>query len=345
MKQLTAQQIVEMTGGKLAGDANAIVSGAASLENAGQDKITFIGSKKYLEQLPSSQAGIIMVSEELEKELSEGYNYIICENVDAAFSKILMFFAPEPVKYAPGIHPSAVIDPSAQIGENVYIGPNAVVEANSEIGDYTSIGAGTFIGQEVKIGQANQIAPNVTIMHRCIIGNKNILHPGVVIGADGFGFVPGPRGLTKVAQTGIVQIDDDVEIGANTTVDRARFEKTWIKSNVKIDNQVMVAHNVEVGESTILIAQAGIAGSTKIGRGVIIAAKAGINGHIKIGDGVKVAGTSGVVKSVPAGGIVVGTPAEGQREFIERIALPKKVKRLTSKLDDLKKEIQQLKNK
>ncbi len=345
MKQLTAQQIAEKIGGKLIGDPNTVITGASSLETSKQNQITFLGSKKYLPQLAESQAGVILITKDLEKELSGGHNYIICDNVDLAFSEILLIFAPEPITYAPGIHPSALIDQSVSVGQNVYIGANVVIEANSVIGDHTSIGAGTFIGQEVKIGQANEIAPNVTIMHRCIIGNKNILHSGVVVGGDGFGFVPGPQGLVKVAQTGIVQIDDDVEIGANTTVDRARFEKTWIKSNVKIDNQVMIAHNVEIGESTIIVAQSGIAGSSKLGRGVILGAKVGINGHITIGDGVKVAGTSGVVKSVPAGEIVLGTPAEGQRDFMYRHSLPKKVKRLTGKLDELKKEIQQLKNK
>ncbi|MFA6716818.1 MAG: hypothetical protein WCS27_15665, partial [Victivallaceae bacterium] len=145
--------------------------------------------------------------------------------------------------------------------------------------------------------------------------------------------------------TGIVQIDDDVEIGANTTIDRARFDKTWIKSNVKIDDQVMIAHNVEIGESTVVVAQTGIAGSAKIGRGVMLAAKVGVNGHITLGDGVKVAATSSVSKSVPAGETVLGTPAEFQRDFMYRFALPNKVKRLTGKFDELKKEVQELKNK
>jgi len=344
MKQLSAKQIEETVGGKLIGDPNTVINGASSLETAKQNEVSFLGSKRYLPQLEKSQAGLIFINQDLEAEMPEGYNLIVCDNVDIAFSQILLIFAPEAITYAPGVHPSAVVDPSVVIGQNVYIGANVVIEANSVIGDHTTIGAGSFIGQEVKIGQANQIAPNVTIMHRCTIGHKNIIHSGVVIGGDGFGFVPGPQGLVKVAQTGIVQIDDDVEIGANTTIDRARFEKTWIKSNVKIDNQVMIAHNVEIGESTIIVAQSGIAGSSKIGRGVILGAKVGINGHISIGDGVKVAGTSGVVKSVSAGQTVLGTPAEGQRDFMFRLALPKKVKRLTDNIKELKKEIQQLKN-
>lgn len=345
MKQLTAQQIVETVGGKLIGDPNAVISGASSLQNAKQNQVSFLGDKRYIAQLEGSQVGLILINEELQEEIDGGYNLVICDNVDVAFSQLLMIFAPEPITYAPGIHPSAIVDQSVTLGQNVYVGANVVIEANAEIGDNTSIGAGTFIGQEVKIGQANTIAPNVTIMHRCIIGHQNIIHSGVVIGADGFGFVPSAQGLVKVAQTGIVQIDNDVEIGANTTIDRARFEKTWIKSNVKIDDQVMIGHNVEIGESTVVIAQAGIAGSAKIGRGVMLAAKVGVNGHITVGDGVKVAATSSIHKSVDAGKTILGTPAESQREFIYRYSLPKKVKRLLAKFDELKKEVQQLKNK
>ena len=180
-------------------------------------------------------------------------------------------------------------------------------------------------------------------MFRCRIGNKVIIHSGVVIGADGFGFIPGPAGLVKVPQTGIVQIDDDVEIGANTTIDRARFGRTWIKSNVKIDNQVMVAHNVTVGESSILVAQCGIAGSAELGRGVVLAAKAGVNGHITLGDGVQVAGTSSVLRSMPAGAVGIGTPAETQREFMARLALPKKVQKLDARIKELEAMIAELK--
>ena len=213
----------------------------------------------------------------------------------------------------------------------------------AEIGDGTVIGAGCYIGHDVKIGAGSLLYPNVTIMYRCVIGRKAVIHPGVVIGGDGFGFIPTKQGLVKVPQTGIVQIDDDVEIGANTTIDRARFGKTWIKSNVKIDNQVMVAHNVVIGESSILVAQCGIAGSAELGRGVVLAAKSGVNGHITLGDGVQVAGTSGVVKSLPAGAIALGTPAESQREFMARHTLPSRFEKLSAKVEALRKEIAELK--
>ena len=206
----------------------------------------------------------------------------------------------------------------------------------------TVIGALCYIGNDVKIGPDCILYPNVTVMYRCTVGAKTILHPGVVIGADGFGFIPGPAGLVKVPQTGIVEIGNDVEIGANTTIDRARFGKTIIKDNVKIDDQVMVAHNVIVGESSILVAQAGIAGSAELGRGVILAGKAGINGHITIGDGCQIAGTSSVVKSLPPQTIAVGSPAESQREFLARVGLPKKVQKLDAKIKELEAKLAEL---
>ena len=307
--------------------------------------MSFIGNRKYRNQLETARAGVILICQDLAKEELKDRTFIVCNNVDFAFSSVIALFAPPAPVYAPGIHPSAVVDESAVIGTGVHVGANAVIASGAVIGDGTIIGAGCYIGEDVKIGTATMLYPNVTVLHRCEIGHGTIIHSGVVIGADGFGFVPGPKGLVKVPQTGIVRIGSDVEIGANTTIDRARFGVTWIKDNVKIDDQVMVAHNVVVGESSILIAQCGIAGSAEIGRGVIIAAKAGINGHITIGDGCQIAGTSGVVKSLEAGSIAVGTPAESQREFMARIALPKKVEKLTAKLEALEIELAELKGK
>lgn len=343
MKTLSASAIAAMVNGKVLGDESKVCSGVAGVKDANSNTISFVGSKKYQHQLESTAAGIVLINKDLEKEPLNGRTFIVCDHVDLAFAKVLEFFAPEPVVYAPGIHPAASVDPSAKIGKNVHIGACAVVDRNAEIGDNTVILSGAYIGVEAKVGSDCYIAPNVVVMFRCTLGNKVILHPGVVIGGDGFGFIPGPQGLVKVPQTGIVEIGNDVEIGANTTIDRARFGKTRIKDNVKIDNQVMIAHNVEIGESSILVAQSGIAGSAELGRGVILAAQAGINGHITIGDGAQIAGTSGVVKSLPAGAIAMGTPAESQREFMTRYTLPKKVEKLQAKLEALTAEIEKLK--
>ncbi len=343
MKSLSAAAIAEMVNGKILGDENKVCTGVASVREATAESVSFVGSKKYQHQLESTAAGIILINRDLEKEPLNGRTFIICDNVDLAFARVLEFFAPEPVVYAPGIHPAAVVDPTAKIGKDVHVGACAVIERGAEIGDNSVILPGAYIGVDAKIGRNCYIAPNAVVMFRCTLGDKVIVHSGVVIGADGFGFIPGPQGLVKVPQTGIVEIGNDVEIGANTTIDRARFGKTRIKDNVKIDNQVMIAHNVEIGESSILVAQCGIAGSAQIGRGVILAAKVGINGHITIGDGVQVAGTSGVHKSLPPGAIVVGTPAESQREFMARLMLPKKMEKLQAKIEALTAEIEKLK--
>ena len=345
MKKLTlsAGEIAGIVGGELHGSPDRVITGVSGVVDAAEDQLSFVGQKRYEKQLESTKAGIVLVCRDLMNAPCENRTLIVCDNVDYAFSQILARFAEEPPVWKVGVHPSAVVDPAAKLGEGVSVNANAVIEAGAVIGDGTVIGAGCYIGHDVRIGKKCLIYPNVTIMYRCELGNLVVLHPGVVIGGDGFGFIPGPHGLVKVPQTGIVRIDDDVEIGANTTVDRARFGCTHIKSNVKIDNQVMVAHNVEIGESSILVAQCGIAGSARLGRGVILAAKSGVNGHITLGDGVKVAGTSGVVKSVPAGQIAMGTPAETQREYMSRYMLPSKFEKLSAKVAALTKELEALK--
>ena len=338
-----AGQIAELVGGRLLGAADRPVNGVAALGDARADQVSYIGSRKYLSFLEGSQAGTVIATPDTVGEPSAERTWIVCDNAERAFNQLVPRFAkPAPV-YEPGIHPSAVVDPSAKIGRNVHIGANAVIERDVEIGDDTVIGAGCYLGHEVKVGCHTLIYPNVTIMYRCIIGNAVILHPGVVVGADGFGFVPGPKGLEKVPQTGIVRIDDDVEVGANTTIDRARFDQTWIKANVKIDDQVMVAHNVVIGESSILVAQSGIAGSARLGRGVVLGGKAGINGHISIGDGVQVAGTSNVAKSLPAKAVALGTPAENQHDYMTRWTTPGRLERLAKKVAALEAEIAALK--
>ena len=283
---LTAAKIAEMVNGKLIGSPDRTISSVSGIRDAQSDQLSFIGNKKYQHQLESTKAGVVLVCPDLADAPAVDRSLIVCDNVDYAFAKVIAVFAEEPPKWPVGVHPSAVVSPEAKLGQGVSINANAVIEAGAEIGDGTVIGAGCYIGHDVKIGAGSLLYPNVTVMYRCVIGRKAVIHPGVVIGGDGFGFIPTKQGLVKVPQTGIVQIDDDVEIGANTTIDRARFGKTWIKSNVKIDNQVMVAHNVVIGESSILVAQCGIAGSAELGRGVILAAKSGVNGHITLGDGV-----------------------------------------------------------
>ncbi len=343
---VNAKFIADLVKGEIKGDPEKPVTGVCGLKDATDDQLSFLGSKKFIEQAAASKAGTMIVSADTENEAAaSGRTLIVCKNVDFAFTQASMVFAVPAPKPVIGVHPRAVVDPSAKLGNNVSIGPCAVIEPGAEIGDNTVISAGCYIGHDAKIGSDTLLYPNVTVMYRCIVGNKDIIHSGVVIGADGFGFVPGPNGLVKVPQTGIVRIDDDVEIGANTTIDRARFDKTWVKSNVKIDDQVMIAHNVTVGESSILVGQCGIAGSAALGRGVILGAKAGINGHITLGDGTKVAGTSSVAKSTPPGAVALGTPAENQRDYMTRWTLPSRVERLSQKIAALQAQLDELQKK
>jgi UDP-3-O-[3-hydroxymyristoyl] glucosamine N-acyltransferase len=342
-KMLRAQDIAAMLGTELKGNPEALISGIASLKNAKDTDASFLGNRKYQDQVESSKAAIFIVPEDFDGAVLDSKAYLISKCPDMDFTKLVMYFAPEPIKYAPGIHPSAVVAESAKIGENVHIGANVVIDDNAEIGANTVILPGCWIGAEVKIGAFGLIYGNVSIRERCTIGDRIIIHSGTTIGSDGYGFVPDPRGgLLKVPQVGIVEIHNDVEIGANCTIDRARFGKTIIGNFVKIDNLVHVAHNVCIGDCSLLIGQCGIAGSTEIGRGVIIAAQAGVNGHITIGDGAKIAGTSAVVKSLPPGAVAVGTPAENQRDFIARLSLPKKVKKLEEQIKELKNQLKEL---
>ncbi len=343
MKQLTAREIAEMVKAEIIGDASRIITGINSIKEANANQLSFVGNDHYQAQLTDSKAGIILISSGLANEPVGEKTFIVCKDVDAAFAEMVKYFAPEPPQYPEGVQPGAVVATSAKIGTGVHIGSNAVIGADVVIGDNTIIGAGCFVGEKTTIGSDCLIAPNVTIMHHCKLGNKIILHPGVIIGGDGFGFQMTKQGIFKIPQTGIVQIDDNVEIGANSTVDRARFGRTWIKHDVKIDNMVMIAHNVIIGEYSVLIAQCGVAGSTELEQGVILAAQSGVNGHITVGAGTKLAATSAISKTCPPNSVLLGLPAEPQREFLKRHAMPRKFERLNNKVKELEAQLTELK--
>jgi len=338
-KQFSLQEIVKEINGELSGDSEITINGVQSLADAQEGDISFLGNKKYTHQVTSTKASAVIVGKDFNAADAGNCSLIICEHPNTSFATVIGMFAPPEIEFAPGIHPAAAVAESAKIGEGTHIGACAVIGEHVVIGKNSVIESGTVISNETQIGDNCMIYANVSIRERCILGNRIIIHPGTVIGSDGFGFEAGPSGIVKIPQVGIVQIDDDVEIGSNCTIDRARFGKTWLKTGVKLDNLVHVAHNVLVGEFSMLIGQSGVAGSAKIGRGVIIAAKAGINGHISIGDGAQVAGTSGVVKDVPPGAKVAGTPAESRRDIMTRIMLPKTVAKMKEKIKDLEQQI------
>lgn len=332
LTELGASEIAERIGGVLVGNGDATVDGVQSLKDAEDRDAAFLGNPKYASQVRESRASVILVPDDFPGEPPAGRAWIRCGDPSAAFSVLVDAFAPPPVEFPPGRHAGAVIATDATVAESASIGPHAVIEPGAVIGRNTVIGANAYVGHAAVIGDDCRIFPLVTVRERCILGNRVIVHSGTVIGSDGFGYTSGEQGHEKVPQTGIVRIEDDVEIGANAAIDRARFGVTWIKRGTKIDNLVQVAHNVVVGEHCILVSQSGIAGSSELGNGVVLAGQAGVSGHVHLGDGAMVVGQSGVSKDVPAGAVVMGSPAVDRKEHVRDLlsvrALPEMKKRL-----------------
>ena len=326
-----------MAGGQVVGDPALVITGATSLAEATAGEISFFANRKYVGQLRKTRASAVFVPLDFSEPISAAQ--IRVANPMKAFEQVVMKLAPPPIEFSPGIHPSAIVDPSVKLGKNISIQPYAVIEPGAAIGDHTIIGAQTYVGHQTVIGAGCKIYPRVTIRERTLIGARVIIHSGAVIGADGFGFEMVEGRNEKIQQMGIVQIDDDVEIGANTTIDRARFGRTWIQQGVKIDNLVQIAHNVIVGKNSIIVAQAGISGSTRIGERVTIAGQVGIVGHVEIGDGTVIAAQSGVSKDLH-GGSWFGYPAvpfdeaKLQIAWIHRLGkLFARVKKIEQKLE------------
>lgn len=337
-------KIARLVQGHVIGDSDRIISDAAPFEQAGAYEITVAGSARFVKKIEDCNAAAILVSRDIS---DKGHNLVQVDNPMVAFAKVIQYFHP-PAKPRGAIHPAAVIGTDFKCGQNVTIGPMVVIGDQVTVGDQVWLHPGVVIGDHVIIGNDVTIHPNVTLLERCTIGDRVIIHSGSVIGSDGFGYAPDGKCYHKIPHTGIVQIDDDVEIGANNTIDRATFGKTLIGRGVKTDNLVHIAHNVIVGENTVLIAQVGISGSVTIGKNVILAGQAGIAGHLTIGDGATVGPQTGVGKSVPDGQIVSsGIPEMPHRlwlrvqrfipklpEFSKRLAgLEKRLKMLEHKLD------------
>ena len=345
---MTLQEVADRLNGKLTGEGTLEVHALASLSEARSGDLSFYKDRKYVKQLADTRATAILVEESWEGETS-AQAVIRVADPNGAFAVAATWFAPPEVKRVPGIHPTAVIAPSAKIGEDVYIGPWTVIDDGAVIGDGSVIEAQVFIGQRVTIGKNALIYPQVTIREGCVIGDRVILHSGVRIGGDGYGYNPvflpdGTIRVDKIPQLGIVELGNDVEIGSNTTVDRARFGRTRIGNSSKIDNLVQIGHNVQVGDFSGIIAQAGVAGSTRIGSGCLIWAQAGISGHLTIHDRSQVGPASGLSKDVPEGEYYLGLPAVPKKEFASQLLIPRQVERLKKQLADLKARLDDLEN-
>ena len=335
----TLAEIASIAGGESTGDPTLVISGVASLAEATQGEITFFANPRYLSALRKTGASAVFVPTDFTEAIQPAR--IRVANPEKAFEQIALKFAPPPVRHEPLIHPSAVIAADAKLGARVSIQPHAVIEPGVTIGDDTVIGAGSYIGHGCIIGPGCLIYARATIRERTQIGARVIIHSGVVLGADGFGFEIKDGRQHKIPQIGIVQIDDDVEIGANTTIDRARFGRTWIREGAKIDNLVQIAHNVVVGKHAVIASQAGIAGSSKIGDYVMIGGQAGITGHIELGDRTIVGAKTGVSKNLPANtGIWWGIPAAPIRKAQERLAWIHRLGQLFDRVKAIEKKLE-----
>ncbi len=334
MPQFTVQELAALVGGQFVsgpGEA-APISAAAAIADAGEGHVTFFGNAKYLPQLKTSRATAALVPLDFTEAIPP--IAIRVENPSLAFAQLLERFAPEPLRFAPGVHPTAVIGRDVVLGENVSIQPFVVIEDGARIGAETVLGAHSYIGHAASVGAGCQLAPRVTVGARCVVGSRVIIHSGAVIGSDGFGFELSGGKHVKIPQTGIVQIDDDVEIGANVTIDRARFGRTWVQEGTKIDNLVQIAHNVVIGKHCLIIAQTGISGSTRLGNYVTLAGQVGVVGHIEIGDRVTAGAKTGISKNIRAGEVIWGVPSQPMKEVKEQIVL---VRRLPNLLERIKK--------
>lgn len=334
MKQ-TVNDIAALVGGRIAGEGNRVIEGAAGLEEATSKDITFLKSLKNIKAMETTKAAAILVPE---NATANGKTLIYVKNPLASFARILEKIAEEknPKKSA-GIHPLAYVAPSAKVGNNVFIGPFCVVENDAEIGDGVTLQAQVYIGAKTKIGTNTHIYPQVVIRENIQIGARCLIHAGAMIGSDGYGFYFEEGKHNKIPQVGSVLIEDDVEIGSCTTIDRATTGATIIHKGTKIDNLVQIAHNVEIGAHSLIVAQVGIAGSSKLDEGVVLAGQVGVSDHIHIGKGAQIGGQSAVKDNVAPGAVLFGSPARPLHETMKQIILLRRLPELFNEVKKLKK--------
>ncbi|MEJ7609900.1 MAG: UDP-3-O-(3-hydroxymyristoyl)glucosamine N-acyltransferase [Ferruginibacter sp.] len=342
--QFSAAQIAEIIGGRTEGDAERKVSSFGRIEEAKTGQLAFLANPKYEEHLYSTQADIIIVNTSLELKGPVSATLIRVQDAYSAFAVLLEFYQKLQAQQLTGIREPVFIHPSVKTGEQVYIGEFAYLGENSVIGNGVKIYPQVYIGNNVTIGDNTIIHPGVKIYHDCVVGKKVVIHAGTVIGGDGFGFAPQSDGsFKKVPQTGNVIIEDNVEIGSNTTIDRATIGSTIIKSGAKLDNLLQIAHNVEVGNNSVIAAQSGISGSTKIGNNVMIGGQVGIVGHLQIADGSKINAQSGVSKSMKIPNTVVtGSPAYEYALALRSQAVARRLPELEKRISELEEALKTL---
>ncbi|MFA5974777.1 MAG: UDP-3-O-(3-hydroxymyristoyl)glucosamine N-acyltransferase [Elusimicrobiota bacterium] len=339
MARLQARDIAQAVGGELQGDENRFVEGAAGLEEAGEHQISFFHNLKYSDALNRTKAGVVVIPEKTNGlTLPEGKTWIRVSNPQGAFAQILGLLGKDRQRPPQGIHPQSSIDPKAQMGATVGVGAFVVIEAGAVIGSGTVLYPGCYIGANSHVGENCILYPNVTLREDVEVGSRVIIHVGAVLGADGYGFATQNGQHHKIPQIGRVVVEDDVEIGANVTIDRATTGETCVGAGTKIDNLVHIAHNVRIGRHCLIVAQVGISGSTRIGNNVTLAGQVGVAGHLTIGDGAVIAAQSGIMNNVKPGEVLFGSPARPHRQAMKLQAIYGKLPEIYDALKLLKRK-------
>ncbi len=343
--EFTAKQIAEFIQGRVEGDENAIVNTFAKIEEGKKGAISFLSNPKYTHFIYDTESSVVLVNESLELERPTNATLIRVENAYECVAKLLQLYESMKPKKK-GIDSLAFIDATAKIGKDCYIGPFVAIGPGAVIGDGCVLHPHVTIGENASIGNSTEIYSNAVVYHHCKIGNNCVLHAGCVIGADGFGFAPSADGYDKIPQIGIVTIEDNVEIGANTCIDRSTMGSTYIRKGVKLDNLIQVAHNVEIGENTVMAAQGGIAGSTKVGKWCMFGGQVGMAGHITIADQTNVGAQAGISNSVKKSGTtIIGSPAWDAKGFMKSAAMFRRLPDMYQQLAELQSKIEELTNK
>lgn len=340
--EFSAKQIAEYIHGEIVGNENATVHTFAKIEEGVPGAISFLSNPKYTHYIYTTQSTIVLVNKDFEPEQPVSATLIKVDNAYESLAQLLTLYEQSKPKKT-GIDPLASIAPTAKIGKDVYIGPFACIEEGVEIGDNACIHPHATVGSHAKIGNNTTLYPHVTIYQDCRVGNNCILHAGCVIGADGFGFAPSAEGYDKIPQIGIVVIENNVEIGANTCVDRATMGATIIHKGVKLDNLIQIAHNVEIGSHTVMASQGGVAGSAKIGEWCVFAGQVGVAGHIKVGDRVTIGAQSGIPGNTKSGSTLMGYPAIDPKLFARSAVIYKKLPDMYEDMRRMQKELEELK--
>ncbi|MBI5892125.1 MAG: UDP-3-O-(3-hydroxymyristoyl)glucosamine N-acyltransferase [Deltaproteobacteria bacterium] len=333
-------ELAKIVNGEAIGHGSVLINGAAGIEDAKSGQITFIANPKYAHLLSKTLASAVIASPDIAQTL-KGKNILCVKNPYLAFAKVLKEFTPIEKLYQ-GIHPNTEINSDVQIGSSPSIYPNVYIDEGARIGSRVALYPGVYVGRDVHIDDDALIYSNVSIRERCKIGKRVIIHCNSVVGSDGFGFAKDGSKLYKVPQTGIVRIEDDVEIGACVTIDRATLGETVIKRGTKIDNLVQIAHNVAIGEDSIIVAQVGISGSTKIGNRVTLAGQVGAAGHIEIGDDIVIGAKSGVTKDLCEKGVFSGFPAIPHKDWLKAVNIFAKLPEMRKTILDLEKRVKEL---